>query len=100
VIQNNTRFVISTEWDFCGVRVELSWMSNNMDKALLNKIKVALNDDLHEAYDGNYNAWVEQVNDCPSNTLEDLYEKIPEDEEDEYFEEIQKMIKAEKFKKR
>lgn len=44
---------------------------------LLHTIKNELANDLHGAYDGDHKTWSEVVHDVPSNTLEDLYSKIP-----------------------
>jgi ABC-type cobalt transport system substrate-binding protein len=46
---------------------------------LISDIKAELDEDLNNRYDGDYEAWVEVVYDCPSDSLEKLLSQIPED---------------------
>ena len=55
-----------------------------VDSTLIGLIENELREDLNR-YDDEYDVWVEVVMDCPPTSLEELFEQIPEDQLDDYF---------------
>lgn len=58
-----------------------------MKEKWINKFREELKEDLENAYDGDYDAWIEVVRDCPSATIDQLRAKASEELSEEEVEE-------------